>query len=76
MLLGDRIEALLRRIRIEAVNNALGCHEFQVAIHGSETDAGKPSPYPQVHLIGTGMIPTETEFLQNYGPLLRFSQNN
>ena len=75
VLIGNGIEALLPRVRVQAANDSLGCHEFQVAIHGSETDAGKPSSYPQVHLIRTGMIPAETEFLQDHGSLLRFSQN-
>jgi hypothetical protein len=75
VLLRDWIEALLSRVRIEAANDALGGHELQIPIHGSEADAGKPPPYPQVHLVGSGMIPAETEFLQNHGPLLRFSQN-
>jgi hypothetical protein len=35
VLFRDGIEALLPRVRIEPTNHSLGCHEFQVAIHGS-----------------------------------------
>jgi hypothetical protein len=76
VLFRDGIEALLTRARIEAADDPLGCHEFQVAINGPEADSGEPFPDPQVQLIGAGMIPAEAEFLQNHGPLLRFSQNS
>jgi hypothetical protein len=74
VLLGDRIEALLPRARDKAVNDALGGHEFQVSIHGSEADPGKSSPHQLVHFVGAGVISAETDFLQNSGPLLGFSQ--
>jgi hypothetical protein len=73
---GYRIEAHLSRARVQTANDSLGYHEFQVAVHGSKADSGEPLLDPQVYLIGAGMIPAETEFFQNYGPLLRFSQNN
>jgi hypothetical protein len=76
VLFRDGIEALLPRVRIEATNHSLRCHEFQVAIHGSETDVRKPLLYPQVYLIGAGMIPAKAEFLQNHGPLFCFSQKS
>jgi hypothetical protein len=75
VLLRDRIEALLSCIRIEAANDALGRHEIQIPIHCPQTDAGKPSLDPEIHLIGSGMIPAETEFVQNHGTLLCFSQH-
>jgi hypothetical protein len=74
VLFRDGIEALLFRVRIEATDDSLACHEFKVAIHGSQADSGEPFPYPQVHLIRAGMIPAEAEFLENRGPLLGFSQ--
>jgi hypothetical protein len=74
VLLRDWIEALLSRARIQTADHSPRGHEIQVAIHGPEADMRKPFPYPQVHLIGAGMIPAEAEFLQNHGPLLRFSQ--
>jgi hypothetical protein len=75
VLFRGRVEALLARARSQPANDALGHHQFQIPIHGSETDPGKPSLDPQVHLVSAWMIPAETEFLQNHGPLLRFSQN-
>ena len=35
VLFRDGIEALLSAVRMQATNHSLGCHEFQVAIHGS-----------------------------------------
>jgi hypothetical protein len=76
VLFRNGIEALLPAVRMESMNHSLGCHEFQVAIHGSEADVRKPFLYPQVYLVGTGMIPAEAEFLENHGPLFCFSQRN
>lgn len=73
---GYRIKTHLSRTRIETANHSLGYHEFQVAVHGSKADPREPFLDPQVYLIGTGMIPAETEFFQNHGSLLRFSQDN
>ena len=70
----DGIEALLSAVRMEATNHSLGCHEFEIAVHCSEADVRKPLLYPQVYLIGTGVIAAEAEFLQDHGPLFRFSQ--
>lgn len=71
-----RIKTHLSRTRVETANDSLGYHEFQVSIHGSKADSWEPLLDPQVYLIGAGMIPAETEFFQNHGPLLRFSQKN
>jgi hypothetical protein len=72
----NRIKAHLSRARVQTVNDSLGYHEFQVAVHGSKANSREPLLDPQVYLIGAGMIPAETEFFQNHGPLLRSSQNN
>jgi len=75
VLLQDGIEAFLYRVRVQATDDSPGGHELQIAIHGSKADSGKPSPDSLEHLVGAGMIPAETEFLQDHGSLLRFSQN-
>jgi hypothetical protein len=73
---GYRIKTHLSRTRVETTNDSLKYHEFQVTVNGSQADSREPLLDPQVYLIGTGMISAETEFFQNHGPLLRFSQNN
>jgi hypothetical protein len=75
VLIGNGIKAFLAGARFDTPDQTLRCHELEVSIHGPETDPRQPLPYPQIHLIGAGVVPAEAEFLQNHGPLLRFSQN-
>ena len=74
VLINNGIETLVSGARFEAANKTLRCHKLQVAIDGPEADARQPLLDPQVYLIGAGMVSAEAEFLQNHGPLLRFSQ--
>ena len=69
MVLGHSVESFETAAELEFLNFSMGGKNLQVAIDGSEADAGKTSADHFIDLIGTGMGADFTQFFQDDLPL-------